>query len=89
MQAQNVNARGNPVRAAQPQVIQQLIGGDDDMDEFEEGVRHNPWVNSRQNVDMNATTSAADMERAIAASLEQQQHYQGIDEDEELARILE
>jgi hypothetical protein len=38
---------------------------------------------------MNATTSAADMERAIAASLEQQQHYQGIDEDEELARILE
>jgi len=47
MQAQNVNARGNPVRAAQPQVIQQLIGGDDDMDEFDEGVRHNPWVNSR------------------------------------------
>lgn len=41
---QDVNARGVPVRAAQPQVIQQLIGGDDDMDDMEEGVRHNPWL---------------------------------------------
>lgn len=41
---QDVNARGVPVRAAQPQVIQQLIGGDDDMDDMDEGVRHNPWL---------------------------------------------
>ena len=87
---QNVNARGNPVRAAEPQRIQQLIGGDDDdMDDMDEGVHHNPWL-SRTNVDMNATTSEADMERAIAASLQQQQNqYQGMDEEDELAMILE
>lgn len=57
------------MRAAEPQRIQQLIGGDDDdMDDMDEGVHHNPWL-SRTNVDMNATTSEADMERAIAASL--------------------
>jgi hypothetical protein len=79
----------NPVRAAQPQVIQQLIGGDDDMD-IDEGPRNNPWLARGRDVNMNATTSEADLERAIAASLEAQQNrYGAVDEDEELARILE
>ena len=67
--------------------MQQLIGGDDDDMDIDEGPRRNPWLNRGLDVDMNATTSAADLERAIAASLNQQQNR--YDEDEELARILE
>jgi hypothetical protein len=38
------------------------------MEDMDEGIHQNPWM-SRTNVDMNATTSEADIERAIAASL--------------------
>lgn len=65
-----------------------MIGGDDD--DMDEGPRNNPWLARGRDINMNATTSADELERAIAASLETQQNrYAAVDEDEELARILE
>lgn len=73
-----------------------MIGGNDedeiddrmDVDEFE-APANNPWLNQqRRPMDLNSTTSAQELERAIAASM-QQHHRQPVDEEEEFARILE
>lgn len=65
------------------------------MEDLDEGPRNNPWMAGGSNMNMNATTSEADMERAIAESMAQRQNQinqlnqPSYDEDEELARILE
>jgi len=44
------------------------------MEDMDEGRPRNPWLSGGSNMNMNATTSQAELERAIQASLEQQQN---------------